>query len=121
MGLGCSIYAQRNEHIRVHQLRLSGPRNEHEERPVPGAGEEDRKHLAPCSPLQHHHLPALTYTSETCTKFNTADPIGRFLHEVLDDLHVPEEGGLGASGTRSEQMEGLPSSLDKLEERRESR
>ncbi|KAK6764567.1 hypothetical protein RB195_024766 [Necator americanus] len=24
MGLGCPIHAQRNEHIRMHQLRLSG-------------------------------------------------------------------------------------------------
>ncbi|KAK6767158.1 hypothetical protein RB195_026465 [Necator americanus] len=71
MGLGCPIHAQRNEHIRVHQLRLSGSGTEHDERPDPRAGqeetsglgsvqehrgcsEEDQEHPAPCSPLQHH-------------------------------------------------------------------
>ncbi|KAK6744516.1 hypothetical protein RB195_011314 [Necator americanus] len=33
MGLGCPIHAQRNEHIRMHQLRLSGSGVEHDERP----------------------------------------------------------------------------------------
>ncbi|KAK6730378.1 hypothetical protein RB195_007068 [Necator americanus] len=63
--------AQRNEHIRMHQLRLSGSGTEHDERPDPRAGqketsglgsvqkhrgcsEEDQEHPAPCSPLQHH-------------------------------------------------------------------
>ncbi|KAK6745061.1 hypothetical protein RB195_011645 [Necator americanus] len=31
MGLGCPIHAQRNEHIRMHQLRLSGSGVEHDE------------------------------------------------------------------------------------------
>ncbi|KAK6744057.1 hypothetical protein RB195_011012 [Necator americanus] len=30
MGLGCSIHAQRNENIRMHQLRLSGSGIEHD-------------------------------------------------------------------------------------------
>ncbi|KAK6748118.1 hypothetical protein RB195_001004 [Necator americanus] len=71
MGLGCPIHAQRNEHIRMHQLRLSGSGIEHDERPDPRAGHEetsglgsvqdhrgysegDQEHPAPCSPLQHH-------------------------------------------------------------------
>ncbi|KAK6735039.1 hypothetical protein RB195_018315 [Necator americanus] len=82
MGLGCPIHAERNEHIRMHQLRLSGPGTEHDERPDPRAGqeetsglgsvqehrgcsEEDQEHPAPCSPLQQTVLPALTYASET--------------------------------------------------------
>ncbi|KAK6747997.1 hypothetical protein RB195_000919 [Necator americanus] len=35
VGLGCLIHSQRNEHIRMHQLRLSGSGNEHDERPDP--------------------------------------------------------------------------------------
>ncbi|KAK6730083.1 hypothetical protein RB195_006876 [Necator americanus] len=66
MGLGCPIHAQRNEHIRMHQLRLSGSGTEHDERPDPRAGqetsglgsvqehrgcsEEDQEHPAPCYP-----------------------------------------------------------------------
>ncbi|KAK6763031.1 hypothetical protein RB195_023653 [Necator americanus] len=42
MDLGCPIHAQRNEHIRMHQLRLSGLKNKHEERPDPRAGQEKR-------------------------------------------------------------------------------
>ncbi|KAK6762859.1 hypothetical protein RB195_023530 [Necator americanus] len=40
MCLGCFIHAQRNEHIRMHQLRLYGSGIEHEERPDPRAGQE---------------------------------------------------------------------------------
>ncbi|KAK6737100.1 hypothetical protein RB195_019661 [Necator americanus] len=71
MGLGCPIHAQRNEHIRMHQLRLSRSGIEHDERPDPRAGQEeksglgsvqehrgcsegDQEHPDPCSPLQHH-------------------------------------------------------------------
>ncbi|KAK6728611.1 hypothetical protein RB195_005949 [Necator americanus] len=71
MGLGCPIHAQRNEHIRMHQLRLFGSGTKHNERPGPRAGQEetsslgsvqehrgcskeDQEHPAPCSPLQHH-------------------------------------------------------------------
>ncbi|KAK6739365.1 hypothetical protein RB195_021035 [Necator americanus] len=80
MDLGCPIYAQRNEHIRMHQLCLSRSGIEHDERPDRaeqeetsglgstqehrGCSEEDQEHPAPCSPLQHV-LPALTYASET--------------------------------------------------------
>ncbi|KAK6730606.1 hypothetical protein RB195_007209 [Necator americanus] len=46
MGLGCPIHAQRNEHIRMHQLRLSGSGTEHDR----GCSEEDQKHPALCSP-----------------------------------------------------------------------
>ncbi|KAK6735631.1 hypothetical protein RB195_018693 [Necator americanus] len=38
MGLGCLIPAQRNEHIRMHQLHLSESGIEHDERPDPRAG-----------------------------------------------------------------------------------
>ncbi|KAK6765252.1 hypothetical protein RB195_025257 [Necator americanus] len=55
----------------MHQLRLSGSRTKHDERPDPragqeetsglgsvqehrGCGEEDQEHPAPCSSLQHH-------------------------------------------------------------------
>ncbi|KAK6760528.1 hypothetical protein RB195_021843 [Necator americanus] len=71
MGLGCPTHAQRNEHIRMHQLRLSGSGTEHDERPDPragqeetsclgsvkehrGCGKEDQELPAPCSPPQHH-------------------------------------------------------------------
>ncbi|KAK6764344.1 hypothetical protein RB195_024608 [Necator americanus] len=70
MDLGCPIHAQRNEHIRMHQLCLSGSEIEHDEPPDPRAGqeetsglesvqehrgcsEEDQEHPASCSPLQH--------------------------------------------------------------------
>ncbi|KAK6737550.1 hypothetical protein RB195_019949 [Necator americanus] len=82
MGLGCPIHAQRNEHIRMHQLRLSGSGTEHDERPDPRAG---RKRRAACGAyksiedvvkkarnirLRAHLfdtsvLPALTYASKT--------------------------------------------------------
>ncbi|KAK6734940.1 hypothetical protein RB195_018252 [Necator americanus] len=65
---GCPIHAQRNEHIRMHQLRLSGSGTVHDERPDlrdgqeetsglgsvqehRGCSEEDQEHPAPCSPL----------------------------------------------------------------------
>ncbi|KAK6736942.1 hypothetical protein RB195_019563 [Necator americanus] len=32
---GYFIHAQRNEHIRMHQLRLTGSGSEHDERPKP--------------------------------------------------------------------------------------
>ncbi|KAK6726482.1 hypothetical protein RB195_004669 [Necator americanus] len=41
MGLGCPIHAQRNEHIRMHQLGLSGSRIEHDKRPDPRAGQKE--------------------------------------------------------------------------------
>ncbi|KAK6743806.1 hypothetical protein RB195_010855 [Necator americanus] len=34
MSLGCPIHAQRNRHIRMHQLRLSGSGTEHDERQI---------------------------------------------------------------------------------------
>ncbi|KAK6734936.1 hypothetical protein RB195_018249 [Necator americanus] len=42
MGLGCPIHAQRNEHIRMHQLRLSGSGIENGERPDPELGRRRR-------------------------------------------------------------------------------
>ncbi|KAK6757834.1 hypothetical protein RB195_015572 [Necator americanus] len=42
MGLGCLIYAQRNEHIRMHLLRFSGSGNEHDGRLDSRAGQEKR-------------------------------------------------------------------------------
>ncbi|KAK6736143.1 hypothetical protein RB195_019052 [Necator americanus] len=42
MGLGCLIHAQRNEHIRMHQLRLSGSGIEHDKRPDPELGRRRR-------------------------------------------------------------------------------
>ncbi|KAK6761846.1 hypothetical protein RB195_022798 [Necator americanus] len=45
MSLGCPIHAQRNEHIRMHQLRLSGLGNKHEEQPAPRAGQEETSGL----------------------------------------------------------------------------
>ncbi|KAK6727534.1 hypothetical protein RB195_005302 [Necator americanus] len=41
MCLGCPIHAQRNGHIRMHQLRLSGSGIEHDERLDPRAGQEE--------------------------------------------------------------------------------
>ncbi|KAK6728375.1 hypothetical protein RB195_005803 [Necator americanus] len=40
MGLRCPIHAQRNELIRMHQLRLSGSGTEHDERPDLRGGDE---------------------------------------------------------------------------------
>ncbi|KAK6761321.1 hypothetical protein RB195_022400 [Necator americanus] len=40
MDLGCPVHAQRNEHIRMHQLRLSRSGIEHEERPDLQAGQK---------------------------------------------------------------------------------
>ncbi|KAK6726156.1 hypothetical protein RB195_004462 [Necator americanus] len=83
MDLGRPIHAQRNEHIRMHQLRLSGSGIEHDERSDPRAGEEETSGLGG---VQEHRmdvvkktrntwlcahlfdttvLPALTYASET--------------------------------------------------------
>ncbi|KAK6762067.1 hypothetical protein RB195_022968 [Necator americanus] len=45
MDLGCLIHAQRNEHIRMHQLRLSGSGIEYDERPDPRAGQEEKSGL----------------------------------------------------------------------------
>ncbi|KAK6762092.1 hypothetical protein RB195_022980 [Necator americanus] len=42
MSLGCPIHAQRNKHIRMHQLRLSGSEIEHDERPDPELGRRRR-------------------------------------------------------------------------------
>ena len=42
---GCPIHAQRNEHIRMHQLRLSGSEIEHDERLDPRAGQEEKSGL----------------------------------------------------------------------------
>ncbi|KAK6733784.1 hypothetical protein RB195_017506 [Necator americanus] len=42
IGLGCPIHAQRNEHIRMHQLRLSGSGIEHDERSDPELGRRRR-------------------------------------------------------------------------------
>ncbi|KAK6728309.1 hypothetical protein RB195_005756 [Necator americanus] len=82
MGLGCPIHAQRNEHIRMHQLRLSGSGTEHDERPDPELGRrrraawgayksiEDVVKKTRNTRLRAHLfnttvLPALTYASET--------------------------------------------------------
>ncbi|EPB74057.1 hypothetical protein ANCCEY_06844 [Ancylostoma ceylanicum] len=71
MGPGCPILAQRNDHLRMLQLRLSRSGSQHDERPRSRAGqeeasglgnlqdhrgrsEEDEEHQAPCPPLQHH-------------------------------------------------------------------
>ncbi|KAK6752702.1 hypothetical protein RB195_003863 [Necator americanus] len=43
--LGCPIHAQRNEHIRMHQLRLPGSGTEHDERPDPRADQEETSGL----------------------------------------------------------------------------
>ncbi|KAK6761019.1 hypothetical protein RB195_022185 [Necator americanus] len=45
MDLGCPIHAQRNEHIRMHQLCLSVSGIEHDERPDPRAGQEEKSGL----------------------------------------------------------------------------
>ncbi|KAK6763252.1 hypothetical protein RB195_023822 [Necator americanus] len=80
MGLGCPIHAQRNKHIRMQQLRLSGSGIEHDERPDHRAGQKEtsglrstQEHRAYSEEGQEHSahlfnitvLPALTYASET--------------------------------------------------------
>ncbi|KAK6734510.1 hypothetical protein RB195_017975 [Necator americanus] len=82
MGLGCPIHAQGNEHIRMHQLRLSGSGIEHEERLDPQAGQEETSSLGAYKSIEdvvkktsnirlRAHLfnitvlPALAYASES--------------------------------------------------------
>ncbi|KAK6749193.1 hypothetical protein RB195_001660 [Necator americanus] len=43
MDPGCPIHAQRNEHIRLHQLRLSGSGIEHDELPDVRAWQEEKR------------------------------------------------------------------------------
>ncbi|EPB72392.1 hypothetical protein ANCCEY_08515 [Ancylostoma ceylanicum] len=67
----CPILAQRNENLRMLQLRISRSGSQHDERPRSRAGqeeasgleslqkhrgrsEEDEEYQAPCPPLQHH-------------------------------------------------------------------
>ncbi|KAK6729432.1 hypothetical protein RB195_006469 [Necator americanus] len=83
MGLGCPIHAQRNEHIRMHQLRLSGSGIEFDERPAPELGRKRRAAWGAYKSIEdvvkktrntrlRAHLfnttvlPALTYASEIC-------------------------------------------------------
>ncbi|KAK6750418.1 hypothetical protein RB195_002413 [Necator americanus] len=82
MSNGCPIHAQRNEHIRVHQLRLHVSENEHDERPYPELGRRKRAAWGAYKSIEdvvkktrdtrlRAHLfnttvlPVLTYASET--------------------------------------------------------
>ncbi|KAK6761058.1 hypothetical protein RB195_022214 [Necator americanus] len=120
-GLGCPIHAQRNEHIRVHQLRLSGSGTKHDDYLTPELGRrrqaawgayksiEDVVKKTRNTRLRAHLFnttvpPALTYASETWAfrkqEENAVSVIERAIERVM----------LGVS--RSTQVrDGIQSSL----------
>ncbi|KAK6726136.1 hypothetical protein RB195_004448 [Necator americanus] len=96
--------AQRNEHIRMHQLRLSGSGIEHDERPDPELGKRRRgglgayksiedvvkksRNIRLCAHLFNTTvLPVLTYASETWTfrrqEENAVSVIERAIERVM--------------------------------------
>ncbi|KAK6750405.1 hypothetical protein RB195_002403 [Necator americanus] len=110
MGIVCLIHAQRNEHIRVHQLRLSVSGNKHEERPDPRAGQEEtsdlerksiedvmKKNILLRAHLLNTALSALTYAPETWALRNQEEnalttgipegrSTGRLWHGKMEEL-----------------------------------
>ncbi|KAK6756564.1 hypothetical protein RB195_014778 [Necator americanus] len=116
MGLGCPIRAQRNEHIRMHQLCLSGPGIEHDERPDPELGRrrrgawgayksiEDVVKKTRNTRLRAHLvnttvLPALIYASETWAFLKQEENAVSVIERAIERM-------LGVS--RSSEVDGCP-------------